>query len=97
MRVQLKSLLANPQRVARPGQIVDLAASEARALVAAGYATHAEDTPQPPTPQPEPTQEAEPPNRADPKSAWVDYAVALGADRDDAENLSKSELIEKYG
>lgn len=31
------------------------------------------------------------------KGAWVDYAVTQGADRDEAEGLTKAELAETYG
>lgn len=31
------------------------------------------------------------------KQEWVDYAAALGADRDQAEALTKAELIARYG
>lgn len=31
------------------------------------------------------------------KAAWVDYAVSQGADRDEAEELSRRNLIEQYG
>lgn len=37
------------------------------------------------------------PLRAAPKADWVDYAVANGADPDEAEALNKSELIDLYG
>lgn len=33
----------------------------------------------------------------DPKSDWVDWAVGQGVDRDEAEALTKNELIELYG
>lgn len=33
----------------------------------------------------------------DRKAAWVDYAVAQGADRDDAEALTKDDLVDQYG
>lgn len=37
------------------------------------------------------------PPKAAAKDAWVDYAVASGADRAEAEGLTKVELIERYG
>lgn len=50
---------------------------------------------------PEPAQDTRPaqeaPNRSDPKDAWVDHAVSQGADRGEAEGLSKADLIELYG
>ena len=37
------------------------------------------------------------PSQADPKAAWVDYAVDQGADRETAESSTKQELISQYG
>lgn len=37
------------------------------------------------------------PNVSDKKSAWVDYAVGRGLDRNEAEELTKDELVERYG
>lgn len=37
------------------------------------------------------------PRSGDPKAEWVTYAIARGADRDDAENATKAELVELYG
>lgn len=31
------------------------------------------------------------------QGAWVDYAVSLGADRDEVKDLSRGDLVEKYG
>lgn len=31
------------------------------------------------------------------KGEWVDYAVAQGADREEAEDMTKDELVEAYG
>lgn len=31
------------------------------------------------------------------KDAWVNWAIAQGADRDEAEQLTKSDLVELYG
>lgn len=47
-------------------------------------------------------EEAEPesdskPKHVAPKAEWVDYAVTQGADRDEAEDMTKAELIELYG
>lgn len=38
MRVKLKTLMAGPEGSAHPGQILDLPADRAQALVAGGYA-----------------------------------------------------------
>lgn len=37
------------------------------------------------------------PARSDNKAAWVDYAVAKGADREEAEASTKDDLVEQYG
>lgn len=54
-----------------------------------------------PESEPEPEEEAElepvKPAQADPKAAWIDWAVSQGADTDEAEALTKAELIEFYG
>lgn len=55
-----------------------------------------EPAPQPEPPAPEPAP-AEPPKPQDPKSAWVEYAVAHGDDRAAAEQSTKQELIAIYG
>lgn len=36
------------------------------------------------------------PKQADNKAAWVDYAVEQGAERDEAEAMTKAELVERY-
>lgn len=48
MRVRMRSLSATPARVAAPGQVVDVGADEATALVRAGFATYVD----PPAPEP---------------------------------------------
>lgn len=40
---------------------------------------------------------ADRPPRAANKAAWVDYAVAQGADRGEAEAMSKDDLVAAYG
>lgn len=53
--------------------------------------------------EPELAQEAsapevpEPPRPSDPKPDWVDYAVIRGMDRDKATEMSKADLMSKYG
>lgn len=42
------------------------------------------------------TEEPEPPNESDPKSDWVDYAVERGANREEAEDATKAELVDTY-
>jgi hypothetical protein len=38
-----------------------------------------------------------PPAKSAPKSDWVDYAVAQGADPDEADGSTKDQLIDTYG
>ncbi|AEL98170.1 head-tail connector protein [Mycobacterium phage BigNuz] len=47
--------------------------------------------------EPQPRAEGGAPLRAAPKADWVEYAVSKGVDRDEAEALNKSELVELYG
>jgi len=56
----------------------------------------------PAEPEPAPEPEAEPassgrPVVADNKATWVDWAVSQGLEREDAESLTKAELVELYG
>lgn len=37
------------------------------------------------------------PAQAAPKAEWVGWAVAQGADPDDAEAMTKADLVDKYG
>ena len=37
------------------------------------------------------------PNKSDVKSDWVDYAVASGMDRDEANEATKDDLIDRFG
>lgn len=37
------------------------------------------------------------PNQSANKSEWVDYAVANGVDQDEAEDMTKAELQERFG
>jgi hypothetical protein len=46
--------------------------------------------------EPKPPQ-LTPPDVGAPKADWVDYAVLCGADRDEAQAMSKAKLVEKYG
>lgn len=42
-------------------------------------------------------EENQPPARSAAKAAWVDWAVSQGADREEAEALSRADLVETYG
>lgn len=46
---------------------------------------------------PAPADEQSAPSKSDNKAAWVDHAVAQGADPDEAESLTKAELQEQFG
>lgn len=52
---------------------------------------------QPDVPDAEATVPVELPAQVAPKAAWVDYAVAQGADRGQADAMTKQELIATYG
>jgi hypothetical protein len=42
-------------------------------------------------------EDTKPPARSASKAEWVAYAVASGTDQDDAEQLTKEQLIEQHG
>ncbi|PJN24058.1 hypothetical protein [Kitasatospora sp. CB02891] len=46
---------------------------------------------------PAPDLPDKPPAQGAPKAAWIDWATAQGADPDEAEAMTKGDLIEKYG
>lgn len=48
-------------------------------------------------PAPEPAVDSERPADRAPKSDWTAYAVAQGADPGDAEDMTRAELIDRYG
>lgn len=58
-----------------------------------------EPDPVDPTPDPVPTplDPADRPARSATKAEWVDWAVKAGASRDEAESMTKTDLIEVYG
>jgi hypothetical protein len=62
MKIRLKTLMAGPGGVVRPGEVVDLPGDQARELIAGGFAELAEK----PKPEPPPikTATAEAPERA---------------------------------
>jgi hypothetical protein len=41
-------------------------------------------------------EEGKAPSKANNKAAWVDYAIQQGAERDEAEAMTKAELVERY-
>lgn len=64
--------------------VVDVPARRAEVLRSRGYINIGE------SPSDVPAQSA-------PKGEWVDYAVAQGADRDEADDMTKADLVEQYG
>lgn len=54
-----------------------------------------------PEPEPDPAEvesvDVQPPKQYDAKPEWVEFAVSNGLDREEAESLTKAELIELYG
>lgn len=36
------------------------------------------------------------PGRDEPKAAWIEYAVSQGADRGEAEAMTKADLLDRY-
>lgn len=58
--------------------------------------TGAGQVPTPPT-GPVPGLPLTQPGKNDPKSAWVGWAVVNGANAEEADGMTKNDLIEKYG
>ncbi|CAL9480289.1 hypothetical protein SUDANB99_03068 [Streptomyces sp. enrichment culture] len=56
-----------------------------------------QDPPHPPPNDDNGPDDIERPARSASKAEWVAYAVAQGADQDDAEQSTKDALIERYG
>lgn len=58
-------------------------------------------TPDPPAPDPEPEIKGPDPSRRPSKTAtkaqWVDWAEECGAERDEAQDMTKQDLIDIYG
>lgn len=53
--------------------------------------------PSPPPPAPPVTEEVPQPRPADPKDAWVEYAVSRGVSKAEAEAMTKAQLQAAYG
>lgn len=99
------------RRFERGDRLTGLSDRDVRRLLAAGAIAPADTpasdppgdaTPAPtpePTPAPKPSREHAPtrPKQAAPKSVWVKFAVAKGFDRDEAESMSKPDLIQALG
>lgn len=82
----MKVRITHPDVVHDVGEEVDLSDERAERLVNIGYAEYV-DAP----------EQSEAPAKSAVKSEWVDFAVASGADRDEADALTKAELVERYG
>ncbi len=75
--------------------VVGLSEAEAKRLIKIGAVASAESVPS--SPQPAADGGDPRPKHVALKAEWVDYAVAKGADREGAEEMTKAELIEMYG
>lgn len=84
----MKIRITHPDTVHDVGDEVDVSDDRAERLVNIGYAEYV-DAPSDDTPD-APAQSAV-------KADWVDHAVGAGADRDEAEAMTKAELIERFG
>lgn len=93
-----------------PGGEIDVPDDEGKALCAQGDArpvarkdadvetrAGAQAQPAPQAPETAAQPMAAKPAVNDPKDAWVAYAAAQGAKREDAEAMSKTQLIKQYG
>lgn len=47
--------------------------------------------------EPAEADEGSAPAKNDNKAAWVDYAISQGVERDEAEGLTKADLVEMFG
>jgi hypothetical protein len=74
-------------------EVRDVPLEEAMGLAAAGVAALFDDLP--PEPEPEVVEVKRPYTNA-PKADWVEYAVAQGANKLDAQCMTKAELQNQY-
>ena len=96
-----KVRITHPDVVHDVGEEIEVDDAKAERLVNIGYAAYIDrDDPSLSTAdtddQPE-DDTTETPAQSALKSEWVDHAVASGADRDEAEAMTKQELIDTYG
>lgn len=84
-----------------PGGILEVDDEEGRHLCQARLAVPVADETGPVTDldpdMADPTRGGVKPIVNSPKAAWAAYAVSLGADRAEAEAMTKAQLIESYG
>ncbi|MFB7029669.1 MULTISPECIES: hypothetical protein [unclassified Streptomyces] len=76
-----------------PGSAEAVELEQLAADPSSGWRAVADESPAPAAPE----DPAERPAKSAVKAAWVDYAVAQGADPDEAEAATKDDLIEAYG
>lgn len=81
---------ANKAEVPDPDDRGDLDLSDPGSAEAGRQAAASNASASPETP-------AEAPAKSDNKTAWVDYAVTRGAERGEAEAMTKADLVERYG
>lgn len=75
-----------------PGTTIDVDAERGEWLVSMGYASKAEGQA-----DSAPSGGAGAPAKSAAKADWVAHAVAQGANEDEAEAMSKADLVEAYG
>jgi hypothetical protein len=85
MRITLHQEVAG----GKAGDTIDTDDTQAQQLIAGGYASAASGA--------SGGDDDGPPARAASKSDWIVHAVSQGASQEDAEAMTKAELVEKYG
>jgi hypothetical protein len=95
----MKVVLHQPAEGANAGDTIDVGDLQGRWLVDHGYAHLADATPSsdlnlPPL---EPEPEVEPPLPRAPKADWVAHAQTQGMTVDEADAMTKAQLIERFG
>lgn len=85
------------KRYRRGDTVTGLSAGDVERLVKAGAIVSASQPEAAPAERPESAEaSAERPKQVAPKAEWVEFAVSQGAVRDEAEALTKAELIEMF-
>ena len=91
-----------------PGVPFEVPDWEGEGLVKWHHAIQLADSPEPPVdtfvdePSPEPSRESpqwsgDPPKPASPKQDWIEWAISEGADPEQAANMTKVDLMSRYG
>lgn len=109
MKIRMVQERTGPRHDGRPwppvGGEIDVDGEEGAAVCAAGWAVPVAE-PQKAVETPEQPLEAQTETRASsggapavnaPKSDWVAYAVSIGVGQDEAEALTKQQLVGRYG